>query len=144
MQIISSTDAGWAVHANGTPAWHTLETWTPGNALRLSCDAEPEAAFAEASAIAVEFPAFNDGRALSLAVLLRTRYGFDGALWAIGEVHEELAHYMVRCGFTHLSLSGDRSADQVLEMLAPYSDHYQGSIIEPHPPFRRVPRGIAA
>ena len=144
MQIISSTDAGWGVHANGTPDWQTLDDWAPGGALQLSCDAELDAAFAQASAIAIEFPAFNDGRALSLAVLLRTRIGFEGALWAVGDVHEDLAHYMVRCGFTHISLSGDGGADQALKMLAPYSDHYQGSIVQPQPAYRRVPRGAAA
>ncbi len=144
MQTISNTSGGWEVHTSDTPAWQTPDEWTPGNALLLPCDAEPEATFTAASAIAIELPAFNDGRALSLAVLLRTRIGFEGDLWAVGDVHEDLAHYMVRCGFTHLSLSNEGGAERALQRLKPYTDHYQASIIEPQPAYRRVPRGAAA
>lgn len=49
--------------------------------------------------VALEFPKFRDGRALTSARLLRERYAFTGEVRAVGEVLREQAVYMVRCGF---------------------------------------------
>lgn len=49
--------------------------------------------------IALHFPAFKDGRAYSQARLLRARYGFRGQLRATGEVLQDQALFLVRCGF---------------------------------------------
>jgi uncharacterized protein (DUF934 family) len=49
--------------------------------------------------IALEFPAFADGRALSQAVVLRNRLGFGGELRAIGDITRDLVFWLGRCGF---------------------------------------------
>lgn len=124
-----------------------LNDWDPatGDGLLLTVDAEPEARFAAAPLIAVDFPAFNDGRGLSLAVLLRTRYGFTGELRAVGDVRADMIHYLRRCGFDSflMSDSGSRVDDDGLVVstgsnsLAPYSNHYQASVVEPQPAYAR-------
>lgn len=119
--------------------------WTPesGAALALEVDDEPDASHAQASLITINFGAFNDGRGLSLAVLLRSRFGFTGELRAIGDVHPDLLHYMQRCGFSSYVLPTHRSLpdDNQQQVLNPYSEYYQGSVVNPQPAFRRLARG---
>lgn len=54
--------------------------------------------------IALEFPAFNDGRSYSKAGILR-RYGFNGELRAVGDVLIDQAALMLRTGFDTLQVS---------------------------------------
>jgi phosphoadenosine phosphosulfate reductase len=49
--------------------------------------------------IALSFPKFADGRAFSLARLLREKYGFAGELRAVGAVLSDQIPYMRRVGF---------------------------------------------
>ncbi|MBN9314697.1 MAG: phosphoadenylyl-sulfate reductase [Devosia sp.] len=50
--------------------------------------------------IAINFPAFTDGRGYSSARLLVERYGYKGELRAVGDVlHDQISH-MRRCGIT--------------------------------------------
>jgi uncharacterized protein (DUF934 family) len=49
--------------------------------------------------IALEFPTFADGRALSQAVVLRTRLGYTGELRAVGDIIRDLVFWLGRCGF---------------------------------------------
>ncbi len=49
--------------------------------------------------IALQFPVFTDGRALTQAVLLRNRLGFTGELRAVGDVVRDLVFWLGRCGF---------------------------------------------
>jgi uncharacterized protein (DUF934 family) len=94
--------------------------------------------------IAIHFPAFNDGRGLSLAVLLRTRFGYTGELRAIGDVHTDMLHYLRRCGFDSYLLSDGRDPATALTALESLTDFYQGSVVQPLPAFRRVARGRIA
>ena len=74
--------------------------WLPG-------DDEPdkvELLLPKVPLIAIRFAAMNDGRGLSLAVLLRTRFAYTGELRAIGEVHEDVLQYMRRCGIDSYQL----------------------------------------
>ena len=91
--------------------------------------------------IAIRFGAVNDGRGLSLAVLLRTRYNYKGELRAFGEVLEDVMNYMRRCGFDSYQLPDGHDPDVALRAMRSLSDFYQGSVIEPRPAFRRVARG---
>ena len=126
------------------------DDWNPGSAdgLLLSVDTEPEARFAKAVLIAIEFPAFTDGRGLSLAVLLRNRYGFTGELRAIGDVRADILHYLHRCGFDSYLMGKEgspvncngRIQNNNRNAFAPYSDHYQASVLEPQPAQRRIGR----
>jgi uncharacterized protein (DUF934 family) len=94
--------------------------------------------------IAIHFPAFNDGRGLSLAVLLRTRYGYTGELRAIGDVHTDMLHYLRRCGFDSYVLPDGRDPATALIALDSLTDFYQGSVAQPLPAFRRIARGNIA
>lgn len=49
--------------------------------------------------IALQFPAFTDGRALTQAMLLRNRLRFTGELRAVGDVVRDLVFWLGRCGF---------------------------------------------
>ena len=49
--------------------------------------------------IALHFPKFSDGRAYSQARLLRERLGYQGELRATGNVLQDQALFMLRCGF---------------------------------------------
>lgn len=145
-------DTGTAPPSSGDaivalPDWQTLsKTHAPSDrriGVWLEVDAEPDSVpnLERLPLIAIRFPAFNDGRGLSLATLLRTRYGYQGELRAIGAVHEDTVHYLVRCGFDSLLLPDDRNVEVALRGLAVYSDYYQGSVIEARPAFRRIARG---
>ena len=61
--------------------------------------------------VAVKFPAFADGRGLSLGVLLRTRYGFKGELRAFGDILPDLAQYLHRSGFDAFVVENRRAAE---------------------------------
>ena len=49
--------------------------------------------------VALDFPAFKDGRAFTYARLLRERYGYAGEVRAIGNVLRDQFQFMMRCGF---------------------------------------------
>ena len=57
------------------------------------------------SVIALSFPKFGDGRAFSLARLLRGRLGYKGELRAVGEVLSDQIQLMRRCGFDAFEIS---------------------------------------
>ena len=72
-QLLSQHHGRWQIGANENITWRTAESFTKGCALVLSVDSEPQSDWVEADLIGIEFPAFTDGRGLSLAVLLRQR-----------------------------------------------------------------------
>ncbi|ADG09747.1 DUF934 domain-containing protein [Caulobacter segnis] len=49
--------------------------------------------------VALAFPKYRDGRAYTSARLLRERFGYQGQVRAVGDVLQEQAGFMVRCGF---------------------------------------------
>lgn len=108
--------------------------------LLLEGDAEPEARFVSAPLIAINFPTFYDGRGLSLAVLLRTRFGYRGELRAVGDIRPDLLHYLQRCGFDSFLLAEGISIDFDDPRLAPHDHYYQASVVDPQPVFRRIQR----
>ena len=127
-------------------AYLGLADWHAGfdGGLRLNVDDEPSASLRPAQLIAIDFPAFLDGRGLSLAVLLRTRFDYCGELRAVGDVHPELLHYLKRCGFDSCVIPSGRplpGPDAGPCVFAPYSDYYQASALEPIPVYRRIRRG---
>jgi uncharacterized protein (DUF934 family) len=141
--LIKLGSNGWqASTAHAVLAWKTVDEWQPGQPLWLAGDAELEPRYVQASAIAIEFPAFTDGRGLSLAVLIRSRLGYEGELRAVGATHEDIVHYLVRCGFDAIELPLDRNVTTALDLISPYSVHYQASVHQPEPAFTRVQRGV--
>ena len=78
--------------------------------------------------VAIEFPAFTDGRGYSIARLLRERYGWKGELRAVGEVLRDQLFYLARCGFDTFALSEGQSAEAALAAFADFSESYQSGV----------------
>ncbi|TIL30954.1 DUF934 domain-containing protein [Mesorhizobium sp.] len=57
------------------------------------------------SLVALAFPAFSDGRSFSKGELLRSRYRFDGAVRATGQVLVDQLPHMLRLGFDEFEVS---------------------------------------
>jgi uncharacterized protein (DUF934 family) len=84
------------------------------------------------SVIALNFPAFLDGRAYSSANLLRREYGYTAELRAVGDIRIDQLEQMARCGFNAFQLAEGQNVDQGLERLQGFSFSYQ-------PAFNREP-----
>ncbi|WP_168012884.1 DUF934 domain-containing protein [Halomonas salinarum] len=78
--------------------------------------------------IAIDFPAFTDGRGYTLARLLRERYGYQGEIRAIGDVLVDQLYYMSRCGFDALALRDDQRLDDAQRALGAFSVSYQPGV----------------
>lgn len=76
--------------------------------------------------VALEFPAFADGRAYSQARLLRDRFGFAGQLRATGAavVRDQIVA-LHRCGFNAFELREDQDLAACLQTLAEVALAYQ-------------------
>jgi uncharacterized protein (DUF934 family) len=106
----------------------------------LDSDAEPELFIKTVDnlpLIAINFPAFANGRGYSLARLVKERTEFKGELRAIGDVLLDQIYFMKRCGFDSFLLKDGLSAEKALEYLATFSDPYQLAFDQPNPLFRR-------
>lgn len=87
--------------------------------------------------IAINFPAFTDGRGYSYARQLRDRFSYSHELRAIGDVlHDQLFFYQ-RCGFNSFVVREDRNIKQALEGLQDFSVVYQSTNDNTMPAYRR-------
>jgi uncharacterized protein (DUF934 family) len=77
--------------------------------------------------IALDFPAFKDGRSYSHACLLRERYGYKGDLRAIGDVLRDQLFFMQRCGIDSYEIREDRDIEDALKSLEDFSVRYQAA-----------------
>ncbi|WP_417582506.1 phosphoadenylyl-sulfate reductase [Pelagibacterium sp.] len=78
------------------------------------------------SSIAINFPAFTDGRGYSSARLLRERYGYEGELRAVGDVLTDQIPFMRRCGIDAFVVSSAPTrAALEKDALAEVSRYYQ-------------------
>ena len=75
--------------------------------------------------IALDFPAFTDGRPYSTARLLRERHGYTGELRAVGQVLRDQAQFLTRCGFDSFELPGGSDAEDWLRGLDSIAVYYQ-------------------
>jgi uncharacterized protein (DUF934 family) len=107
-QLLRQKAGHWQMSRSESIDWVTPEQFQADCALMLEISTEPQPEWVNANIIAIEFPAFTDGRGLSLAALLRQRVGFSGDLRAVGAVHEDIVHFMLRCGFSSFELPEDR------------------------------------
>ena len=106
----------------------------------LDADEEPEAIAGDLDkfkVIAVNFPAFTDGRGFSTARLLRERFGYKGEVRAIGDVLRDQLFFMQSCGFDAYAIRADRDPQAALAGLDDCSEVYQTSVTQPQPLFRR-------
>ncbi|MGB1222224.1 MAG: DUF934 domain-containing protein [Alcanivoracaceae bacterium] len=102
---------------------------------------EPEALADDVSAlplVAINFPAFKDGRGYSYARELRTRFGFTGELRAVGDVLRDQLFYLWRVGFNAFEVRDDRDIQEALSGLKDYTVTYQGDVHDPRPIYRRA------
>lgn len=94
-------------------------------------------AAADLPLIAVNFPAFTDGRGFSTGRLLRERYRFGGELRAIGNYLRDQLCYLRRCGFSAFSLPEKYNPETALASLHDFTEYYQAGFDQPLPLFRR-------
>ncbi len=94
--------------------------------------------------IALQFPAFNDGRSYSKAEMLKNQHQFKGELRAVGDVLIDQVAYMLRTGFDTLKVTHavtlTRLADHNLHDTPVYYQPGRGSHTAPGTySWRRVP-----
>lgn len=76
--------------------------------------------------VAVQFPAFSDGRAFSHASLLRDRLGFTGEIRAVGDVLIDKIPLMLRCGIDSFAVTNETALKRLSEGRLPgIRLHYQ-------------------
>jgi len=124
----------WRDHA------HALKARDGGLGVWLDSDEQAEEIgedVASFQVIALNFPAFTDGRSYSNARLLRDRYKYTGELRAFGDVLRDQLFYMARCGFDAFAIRADKDPEAALEGLKDFSVTYQSATDEPLPLFRR-------
>lgn len=108
--------------------------------LKVPGEAEPEQLqhdIANLDMIAIDFPAFKDGRGYSLARLLRERYKFAGELRATGDILRDQLFYLKRCGFNSFATREDRCIEEALTGLNDFSVTYQADVNEKKPIYNR-------
>jgi uncharacterized protein (DUF934 family) len=81
--------------------------------------------------IAIDFPAYTDGRGFSLAQILRTQYGWRGELKAVGDVLIDTIHYLARCGFDSFLVKEGHDPELALKSFETFTVHYQKSYLKP-------------
>ncbi len=86
-----------------------------------------------AGPVAIRFPAFGDGRGISLAVLLRERHGFTGEIRAVGHLIPDLAQFLLRSGFDTAEIADPEQAATWRAVLTRYSRNYQKGYRNPLP-----------
>ena len=75
--------------------------------------------------VALDFPAFTDGRAYSTARLLRERHGYLGELRAVGDVLLDQIPFMLRCGFDAFEVAQNVTLEQIEAITDRYTAWYQ-------------------
>lgn len=84
--------------------------------------------FEDIAIIALNFPAFNDGRAFSHAALLRDRYGYQGEIRAFGHILLDQVAFMLRTGIDSLEVTDAATIKHLSAGHIPaISHHYQPS-----------------
>lgn len=88
------------------------------------------------SLVAVNFPAFADGRGFSYGRELRDRHNFQGEVRAIGDFIADQLLFLKRCGFNAFALKSD-NLQAALKSFNDFTDGYQSTIDQPTPLFNR-------
>ena len=125
--------AFWLAHRDALIARGDIGVW-------LAPDANPESLSEDVGKlplIAVDFPAFTDGRGYSIGRLLRDRYEFKGELRAIGDILRDQLFALAECGFDAFAIRGDRDAAAALAGLGDFATIYATTSRTPQPWFRR-------
>lgn len=88
--------------------------------------------------IAVNFPAFTDGRGYSIARILRDHYKYQGEIRAVGDVLRDQLFYMKRSGFDAFSMRENDKSEQALQSLNDFTYSYQAGADDGRPLFNRL------
>ncbi len=75
--------------------------------------------------IAVDFPAFKDGRGYSHARILRDQYEYKGDLRAVGDVLRDQLYYLQRCGINSFHVREDMDYEDAMKGFSDFSVKYQ-------------------
>jgi len=98
---------------------------------------------ADRALIALQFPTFTDGRALSQAVVLRKRLRYRGELRALGDIIRDLVFWLGRCGFDCIVPRKDQNLEGCRAALDEITVAYQAAADE-HTPVWVRRRGVVA
>ena len=98
---------------------------------------------ADRALIALQFPTFTDGRALSQAVVLRKRLRYRGELRALGDIIRDLVFWLGRCGFDCIVPRKDQNLEGCVAALDEIKVAYQAAADE-HTPVWVRRRGVVA
>lgn len=94
--------------------------------------------------IALQFPTFTDGRALSQAVVLRKRLSYRGELRAVGDIIRDLVFWLGRCGFESIVPRKDQNLEGCRAALDEINVAYQAAADRHTPVWVRRRRALAA
>jgi uncharacterized protein (DUF934 family) len=112
-----------AIGRHGGPIGVKLQ---PGEALD-----EIAGRLGELALVALVFPAFSDGRSFSKAALLRGRYGFPGAVRALGDVLIDQIPLMLRSGFTEFEVAHETTLVRLeAGRVGGIDQHYQPAAVD--------------
>lgn len=81
--------------------------------------------------VAVDFPAFADGRGFSSGRLLRTRLGWTAEMRAVGDVLIDTVFYLSRCGFDSFVMKPGHDPELARQQLQAFSVNYQPNYLQP-------------
>jgi uncharacterized protein (DUF934 family) len=87
--------------------------------------------------IALDFPAFKDGRSYSHASLLKNRYNYKGDLRAIGDVLQDQLFFMQRCGFDSYAIREDKDIEEAIKSLNDFTVRYQAAADDALPIYKQ-------
>ncbi|WP_415882095.1 DUF934 domain-containing protein [Neptuniibacter sp. QD34_54] len=76
--------------------------------------------------VAIDFPAFRDGRGFSIARLL-VRAEYKGEIRATGDIGQDRFAYLERCGFTAIEIADDVFKPEMLKSFDEMSNYYQSA-----------------
>lgn len=94
--------------------------------------------------VALEFPAFKDGRAYTQARLLRERYRFDGEVRAFGDVLRDQLLFMQRCGIDAFEIRKQADAEAFSKAIGEISVFYQPAADDRRPVTAQRNRAVAS
>jgi uncharacterized protein (DUF934 family) len=83
--------------------------------------------------VAIDFPAFTDGRGYSTARLLREKYHYRGQVRAVGDIFRDVMFYLARCGFNAFAVRASETPENAVLGLQAFSESYQSSVDQPDP-----------
>jgi uncharacterized protein (DUF934 family) len=81
------------------------------------------------SLIELDFPVFADGRAFSQARLLRSRYGYQGEIRAVGHYMADQVFYLHRVGVDAFEFNDRKSLELALSAINDFTVRYQSSTL---------------